>query len=643
MIKRFILLVIACVFSLTLTAQALTPEQRRLMDSGILYYNLNPNEFCSTAAQISGEDALATVYNYLVGKQVAGEPLQDFMVAGILANMKHESGIQPMRLQNTASGVETPAESLTAAQRADPRLGWGLVQWTPVTKVIDPLSADGKNPNDIFAQLDFLLGQLNGETSSPETRAGEDLVSTTNVAEATVSFETKYERHAGPPQPARVTEGENILQLVQGSSVSTTSTANGPSNRSGIVVALDPGHGGEVTEYIDPETNLGDRETTNSPEREDAQDVAERVKVTLEDAGYTVVLLRETPTQVISKRDRVNAAVAAGADIAVSIHTDPGGANEVWPQFTGAFRENNPDAVESPPGGGEWPTARVEFTNEQVATESNRISEVMASERTTTEGHTVSKVQDQTGSFGQARGLPSFGNLSLVQLWSSNIPWVYNEIARDNGDAISDARKQAYADGIANGIKNANIGQATNTSTGDCGRPPGDLIGTTLDYAWPDYRSRGTPEALEMKPAYEEAVRRAQSEGRYVGGVDSDGNTPGIDCGGFVTTVMFDSGFDPTYNHNATGGPTGTQLQWARDNWTKIGEVQSTAELQPGDVAFEVNADGSNSGHTFMWVGEIPGFEYPIASSSLHHRAPMSGAENPLSSGSRHVEWYRKN
>lgn len=595
-------------------AVALSSEQKRVIDSGAYYFNVEDTELCVVGGQINGEDNLTTIYNYLINKNVHGQPLQDFMVAGILANMAHESGFQPMRLQGTTSGVETPAESLSSAQLSDSRLGWGLVQWTPVTKVIDPLVAEGKDPNTIPNQLDFLLAQLNGETGSSESAAGADLVSSTNVAEATLSFETKYERHAGPPQPERIVEGEEILQRLR-----TQQTSNpSPNIAGGTVIALDPGHGGAVAEYVDEETGLRDRETPNSPEREDVLDVANRVKSQLQEAGYTVILLRESNEQAINKRERVNAAEAAGARMAISIHTTPGAINEVWPQHVGGYREK--------PNG-----ERVEYNSQNVADESRLFAEAIAEARTQSEGHTVSV---STSTFQGGEHAP--GNIPHVQLWSS-IPWVYNEIGQNQGTGITDQRKQDYADGIVNGVKAAVPQNDSTDSQGCAAVQNGDVVSTALNYAWPDNRGSGY---VELKPEYEAAMNAARRDGQYVGGR----SYTGVDCGGFVTRVMIDSGFEPLYNYSGAisdgAGYTAIQLAWVRDNWTSIGTVESTSELQPGDVAFRVNPDGSNDGHTFMFVGDQPGFEEDIASASLDSRAPMAGRENPIASN---IEWYRNN
>lgn len=605
---------------------ALTEEQRKSLETPF-YQEGSGLCDASVSTTLSGSDNIARIYNYLIGKPVGGQPLKDFQVAGIMGNMQHESGYQPQRLQGTSSGTVTQAEVVPRGQTAK---AYGLVQWDPAHKMIDPVVAAGKNANDMQAQLDFLLEQLNGGTTSPEKRAGDLLAVTTNVAEATLIFETKYERHRGGPQPTRIVEAERILGLVTAGGLGTTtaSAADAPAVSGGKIIALDPGHGGAVAQYNDPITQLPDRETTNAQETADAQNVADRVKTDLEAVGYRVLMLKQTNDQAVSKRTRVDAATAARASLAISIHTTPPTSfNQVWPQFVGGFRATRDDSI------------RVEFENQAIANESNRIAGIMAVEREKAEGRPVTKVVGQPESFSKDRpGLPAYGNLSLVQLWSKDVPWVYNEFGT-NG-ALTEQEKTKYAAGIATAVKLAVPLIGGEQATNSCATvsATGDLSGTVLSYAWPDYRGSGY---TTNKPEYEAASTTARSAGQYIGGI----RYPAVDCGGFTTRVMINSGFEPRYNYGASikngAGYTAIQLSWVRANWQLVGRGNqlSTADLRQGDVAFRVNSDGSNDGHTFMFAGDIPGFGSKIASASLDDRAPMAGKENALGAN---IEWYRK-
>lgn len=156
----------------------------------------------------------------------------------------------------------------------------------------------------------------------------------------------------------------------------------------------------------------------------------------------------------------------------------------------------------------------------------------------------------------------------------------------------------------------------------------GGLIGTLKCYAWPDYRSSDVTPTAD----YQKAIDITRADGRYVGGTIY----PGIDCGGFVTILLRDSGFEPGYNYSGRGGNTVYQYEWAQANMQVLGQGNEidVADLQPGDVA------NDRSTHTFMWVGPVDGFEPTnIASASLDERAPMAGRENPTEA---RWTWFRK-
>lgn len=146
----------------------------------------------------------------------------------------------------------------------------------------------------------------------------------------------------------------------------------------------------------------------------------------------------------------------------------------------------------------------------------------------------------------------------------------------------------------------------------------GDLAATVKAYAWPKFTAGRT----DQQAAYTAAIGKAKSENRYIGGAN------GNDCGGFVTTLIYDSGFDKSYNSNAKGGNTIAQEAWLQKNWQKL----SDSDRQPGDVAI-------NATHTYIYVGKIEGFGSVTASASYSDRSPMAGSESQSDPSFR---WYRK-
>ncbi len=200
------------------------------------------------------------------------------------------------------------------------------------------------------------------------------------------------------------------------------------------------------------------------------------------------------------------------------------------------------------------------------------------------------------------------------------------KIASDSGGAI-DLGKLGVATGNAGGLSGSDASNCPSSPSGST-FGGGDLSATVLAYAWPE---QGHQPPTEKMPAYAAAITKAKAEGQYVG-------NDGVDCGGFVTRLMIDSGFEPNYNYagklsDGAANVASGQLPWLQANWQPV-NVASTADLRPGDV-------GVNSGatHTYVYVGQVPGFSKPIASASNGERAPMASGANTMDPD---YSWYRK-
>lgn len=176
-------------------------------------------------------------------------------------------------------------------------------------------------------------------------------------------------------------------------------------------------------------------------------------------------------------------------------------------------------------------------------------------------------------------------------------------------------------------------------STGSCGgvTDPGSvaaLQSLVVQYAWPDTSKDGPSRPRnnsQEQPAYKAAIKVAESEGRFVGA------SHGIDCGGFVTTLIYDSGWDKGYNHNAKvsdgAGATPTQEAWAKAHWQTVTPTD-VANLQPGDVGFK-------PGHTWVFVGKIAGFKGTFAEASMDDFWPQA-APNAWTDYQGVASYYRK-
>ncbi len=179
---------------------------------------------------------------------------------------------------------------------------------------------------------------------------------------------------------------------------------------------------------------------------------------------------------------------------------------------------------------------------------------------------------------------------------------------------------------------------STDIPLGSCegvggGAVAGNVAKTAISYAWPEYHA---PNYLRLKPAYASAISQAQAKGKYVGG----GIHPGVDCGGFVTRVLQDSGVDPSYGG---GGNTTSQLAYLASS-SKYKELvnPSTSDLDTGRGGFAIAIKTTGGGHTYLYIGKKDGFETQVASASYSPsgtawRSPMAGLEAPADSEYR---WF---
>lgn len=207
-------------------------------------------------------------------------------------------------------------------------------------------------------------------------------------------------------------------------------------------VAIDPGHNPVPIDDFDPVTGVAEIDYPNGAEDRDVFAVAEQVRDMLVGFGYRVILLKRAVGESVTYRQRVQR--AAGATIAVSIHTSPG-VNAVFAQRVGLYREGI---------GADGRQLRVTFTNRATAARSERYAHAVAEQRTRIEGRPVA-VRDND--FGRRAPLWS-GNIPVIALIADTVPWVYNEFGTpDAGGStgLPRARLDAYARGLVAGVRSA--------------------------------------------------------------------------------------------------------------------------------------------------------------------------------------------
>ena len=341
-------------------------------------------------------------------------------------------------------------------------------------------------------------------------------------------------------------------------------SSSGNQGKAQTVVVLDPGHSGTSTESVDTETGLRDVDYKNDPEIYDVWDVSQKVKTKLEQAGYKVVLTKNSAEDSVGLKKRAEIANNAGAAIAVSIHNDYGQNfnqwGEVYVQKVGLYRGD----------------PKVEFKDAEVAEKSQKYGSTMLEARKQAEGNSNLVLKD--ANFNGREGLEP-GNIPLVMLFSK-VPWVYNEAGGKDFNA------DKYAEGIFNGIKNSVPPSSGSSAEEDlnCGKGTAKGVGgqSIVDTASAAYeKNKGIPE--------------------YGGDIlqYSDGNEEPW-CADFVSWVYKESG-------NAfTGGASGGWRQAGVLNLQKFFQITQgweyfavgTKQPEPGDVAFYVGRQTPDGGST---------------------------------------------
>jgi len=151
---------------------------------------------CSNS-NLTGSDNQQKVFNFFISNGFT-----PFQAAGVVGNMVHESGVEPKKYQGYFGGQLFSSAEIQAGTVSPRGDGWGIVQWTPSSKMIVPSFDSGIDYESIDSleyQLSFLLDQLNNEGVAAiigEKPAGDHLRATTDVSSAAESFANKYERCA---------------------------------------------------------------------------------------------------------------------------------------------------------------------------------------------------------------------------------------------------------------------------------------------------------------------------------------------------------------------------------------------------------------------------------------------------------------
>ncbi len=220
--KKILTISLCFLISLVITVgnsrlYALSAEQKRVLDSGILYFNVEdctPGGVATSTTDTLSTAGITEMEEYIFWTLVSkGYTMEQ--ASGVLGNMWIESvGLEPGRVQfgttNSRGEVSVAGEPSSVADTPASG-GYGLVQWTPGTKILPDAQKSGMAPNTAEFQVYLLLEQLEGRSAIPEKSAGDDLKRQTTVADATRSFLNEYERAKSRDPTRRIEEANKVL------------------------------------------------------------------------------------------------------------------------------------------------------------------------------------------------------------------------------------------------------------------------------------------------------------------------------------------------------------------------------------------------------------------------------------------------
>lgn len=239
-------LTVGVVFCSTTSVGAISSNQANVLNQGIFYFDteISCNDLTSSSnTSLSGNDNGQKIFNYFVSKGYTKD-----QAAGLVGNTQAESGNIPTRLQDGAiAGVKTISYAQIPANiTTNQQVGWGIVQWTPPSKIGAYAQTTHENPDDLATQVEFLWKQLDGTApNNNEKPAGDAVKKTTNYSDAALAFMNDYERPQYPQQdgPIRVQLAKEALAAYgpqSGGPISPSSCSNTGGTTAGVCTTPAP-------------------------------------------------------------------------------------------------------------------------------------------------------------------------------------------------------------------------------------------------------------------------------------------------------------------------------------------------------------------------------------------------------------------
>lgn len=165
----------------------------------------------TSSVNLTGSDNMEKIYNYLRSKGLSAE-----QTAGAWGNISVES-----------AGTGDPEIVQGGSRASDPTnitSGWGIIQWTPGSKIIGLLDQAGitSPPNQLSTQLELVWWHMNDTTPTGVRNFMNEYKGITDVAQATEVYMLKMEAPGIPHLEDRIKRAKEALRKYEGGG-STTS------------------------------------------------------------------------------------------------------------------------------------------------------------------------------------------------------------------------------------------------------------------------------------------------------------------------------------------------------------------------------------------------------------------------------------
>lgn len=235
---RFVgVLLMVAILSSPQTASALSAEQTRAFELGL--FKVQADRPCDETASsttntipadASSDERLQYIYTWFRGRGLTA-----IQAAAAVGNIAVESGGIANRVQG--AGIKTNNDPAAAGSS-----GWGLIQWTPGSKIIGIAAKAGVTGpiHETNTQLEIVLWHM--KNTSP-TGASNMLAgfNQTDITEAVYYFERKIEGAGKPAYSVRTARAKNALEKYESSSAlayTSTNTSDADStNASALAVS----------------------------------------------------------------------------------------------------------------------------------------------------------------------------------------------------------------------------------------------------------------------------------------------------------------------------------------------------------------------------------------------------------------------